>query len=188
MACTESLGQDSRLPGRPVFAQPQRLDDLPLPAWRHGAVAQEGGQPAVFAHVLAPRLELPRIAAQRLPETDGRLPEAVRIESRQAHGLERPGFAHFHQRPGQQRVVVAPPLALAPFGEEGGGGRRQRLRRPRFDGGSSCFAPPGVVTTRALAPTWQGPRAAGWAGGPQALRRAPARGCASSRRAFLKAF
>ncbi len=66
----------------------QRLDDLPLPSRRDGAIARERRQYALVSQVLAPGLELLRVLANVLAELDQRGPETVRVEVRQPRRLE----------------------------------------------------------------------------------------------------
>ena len=72
----------------------QRLDDLALPARCDGAIAQERGQHALVAEVLAPCLELLGVPAKGLPKLDERGPEAVRVEVRQPWTRMRAGRSH----------------------------------------------------------------------------------------------
>ena len=66
----------------------ERMDDLPLPPRRDGAVAQERRQHPLVTEILAPCFEVLGIPAQGLPKLDERGPEAVRVEVRQPCGLE----------------------------------------------------------------------------------------------------
>ena len=77
-----------RLPVRLRSPHLQRLNDLPLPARRHCAVAQERGQHTFVPQVLAPCLELLGVIARGLPELDQGGSQAVRVEVRQPRRLE----------------------------------------------------------------------------------------------------
>ena len=109
---------------------------------RHRA-NEERRQHAIVAQVLTPCLELLRVLAQPLAELGKGGAQAVRVEVRQAcgleclpedradrgrrapvsshqtHGLELPRRARLHERRGEQRIVVAPQLLLAQVGNPG---------------------------------------------------------------------
>ena len=85
MACAVRWSTPGCQESRPTHRLQHRLRHhfrLPLPARRHGAVAQERRQRALVAEVLAPGLELLRVLANALAELCQGGPEAVRVEVR----------------------------------------------------------------------------------------------------------
>ena len=84
-ACTthglhHSLRHNVRVPPGLAVAHRQRLDDLPLPARRHGAIAEERRQHTLVAKVLAPCFELLRALAQAFSKLGKRGPETVGMD------------------------------------------------------------------------------------------------------------